>query len=375
MRGYSSPYGPPPFLPAKDVLGAVPASELAPLVGSATHAHLLGLAEQIPLSVQTACYECWLSEEDTRVDLAFCLLPQFGRGGVSDLRRRHGGDRAWARSIDLLQAWTSPERFDAEPSLSLRASVPFVWMAFDLERKFSELPPPCIGVCADRDFFARRLGAPPQPSTSASDLEALADHCYLRLHDVAMPEACRGLLRRCLGERVDARHFSYMLSRDPPTFKLDVQLRVEAVGGFLEAIGWPGPARRIQASLRELMPWEGHVQLNLVLHPELRPPLEVEFLTLPTEVDSAGRFAFLDRLVDGGLCGRDKADVLRSLWSYPLGLGASEGRVGRSWYVKARFREDRPYQAKAYVGLIPRLGSGLSPRLRAPEDSATTGSG
>jgi hypothetical protein len=102
------------------------------------------------------------------------------------------------------------------------------------------------------------------------------------------------------------------------------------------------------------MPWSGNLQLNLVLHPELRPSLEVELLAGRGEVSTHDRLAVLQRLVDAGHCDPAKAETLRDAWLHPV-IRDQGVIVARSWYLKVRFDEDRIAEAKGYLGLMPRV--------------------
>jgi hypothetical protein len=224
------------------------------------------------------------------------------------------------------------------------------------------LSAPAISLCVDRDFFARRLGLPTPPPPPPAELAALATACHTHLRGEQLPASCRDLLEATLAiDGVTARHISLMVSRTPATFKLDVRLPVDRVAALLRAIRWPGDARRAMQRIRTMMPWPGHLQLNLVLHPAPGASLEVELLTDRGEARREDRLALLDRLVDAGLCDAAKAAALRDAWLDPVSVGRDGTIVARSWYIKVRFEGDRIAEAKAYLGLMPRM------LRRAPE--------
>ena len=168
------------------------------------------------------------------------------------------------------------------------ARVPFVWAAFDLDAATSELPVPCLGLCVDADFFARRFGAH-LPAPDPAHVLALADDSFQRLLGTPLPPILRDRVAACLfTKQVVPKHFSFMLGRSPATFKLDVQLPVDQVADLLRGVGWAGFPERIQERIRGLMTWSGSIQLNLVLHPQVVGPLEVEFLTVPDAEQCCG---------------------------------------------------------------------------------------
>ncbi len=332
---------------------------LAALVGERTHEALIALAEGFAVCVQTACYECRLSPGDDRVDLAFCVLPVWESvtdGTLEHLLAAHAHDDRWVRSLSLVQTW---RRFDPE----ITGRIPFVWIAFDLDHGVDALPVPCLGLCVDGGFFTRRLGLA-VPGTSAVELTALAQHCHHAVFGRPLHARTRDRIARLVDTRgvpVIARHLSYMASRLPPTFKLDVQLPLLDLAEYLDHISWPGPNEQIAASVRALAPDARTVQLNLVLEPEPRQPLEVELLTDPRDASHGARRTLLAGLVDARLCSEAKAAALETISARPLhSAGPDEDfSVAASWYAKVRYTGAKPVEAKAYVGVMPRWGTRL----------------
>lgn len=342
--------GPFEALPGR-VLRSVDHAALRPLVDAGSHARILAVMDELSVPVQTVCYECRLRSGDARVDVAVCLFV-LRTMGVDDmlgrLGQRHRTDAAWHRCLAFLAEWSHP----ASP---LALQVPFVCVAFDLPGDPEAVPAPALSLCVDREFFARQLGFPVTSGVPASEVLAVVNACHARLRGEPLPAASRALLARCLagGDGVVARHVSFMLSRTPATCKLDVRLPVESVAPLLRRIDWPGDIPSIAARIRELMPWQGQVQLNLVLHPALGSILEVEILTGRAEVGDDKRMSLLHRLVEAGLCDPTKAEALRDAWSHPV--SRRHGLiVARSWYLKVRLEGDRMVEAKAYLGLMPR---------------------
>jgi hypothetical protein len=339
------------FAPPARVLDAVDHQRLRALIDAGTQARCRAVVAELDVPVHTVCYECRLAPGDARVDVAVGLVAvrPAGAGDVlGRLGRRHLTDAAWQRCLAFLAAWSARDpRFVP--------SVPFVCVAFDHPGDPADVPAPAISLCVDRDFFVRRLGLSPPPPPAA-ELVALAATCHDQLRSEPLPASARRLLEAALAvDGVMARHISLMVSRTPATFKLDVRLPVDRVAPLLRAIGWPGDARRADDGIRAVMPWRGHLQLNLVLHPALGASLEVELLTGSGEAHREDRLALLDRLVVAGVCDAGKASALRDAWLDPVSTGRNGAVVARSWYIKVRFESDRIAEAKAYLGLMPRM--------------------
>jgi hypothetical protein len=348
---------PPYFLPTGSILESIPNQDLAPLIRDTSRLQIERLIQDFGLPVQTACYECRLGANDDRVDLAACLFPDApdGPSSYAAIRRKYADNPDWTRTLDLLEAWSTP-------GSPLRARIPFIWIAFDLDRELAQLPSPCIGLCVDAGFFERRLhagsardGDPAAEGPTSADLELLADSFSRYFSGVALAPTTKALLHKCLRATggVEPKHLSYMLGRPAAPFKLDVRLPLDRVGQYLHEIGWPAPALNVAKSIERLMPWSGHVQLNLVLQPRLSQPLEVEFMTLATEASTDSRSSLLNSLVAANLCSPEKAAVLLNLHERPVGYVNGQP-IARGWYVKVRFMDDVATEAKAYLGLMPR---------------------
>lgn len=350
--------------PPAQVLRSVDHARLLSLVPVAPRAAILAVMDELGVPVRTVCYECRLRSGDARVDVAVGLFP-LRPAAIDDvlgrLGWRHRSDARWRRCLALLADWSSP-------GSPLAPRIPFACVAFDDPGEPATAPAPGLSLCVDPEFFARQLGLPTPHRVSATGIAALAGACYRRVHGEELPAASHALVERCLSDRrVIARHVSFMPSRTPATFKLDVRLPVDAIAALLERIAWPGDVPRVVGGIRQLMPWHGDVQLNLVLHPAQAESLEVELLTGRRQASTIHRRILLEKLVEVGHCDPAKADALRDTWVDPVSRDDAGMIVARSWYLKARFDRDGLAEAKAYVGLMPRARVGpRATRTAAP---------
>ena len=339
------------FLPADAIMRALASAEVAPLIDSTAWSRLLRLCALFPVGVQTVCFECRLAADDPRVDLAFCVMagPEVQRLSAAVRAAQHA-HTAWTRFADFLEAWSA---FEAPWS----TRVPFVCPAFDLDTDAHELPPPCLSVCVDANFYARRLGIAPNETADTAELLALARDCHARLTGSDMPPLTAARLRECLdtGLEVEPKHMSWMLSRPSSPIKLDVRLRAIDIAPFLTRIRFPGRVDHIMRRVRALADVEGHVQLNLVLYPDLGGPLELELFSVASDASTDARFALLERLVAAGIASAPKAEVLRAAWLQPKCEDEVRRVVAKSWYIKLRFGGHEGCDAKVYFGLVPRL--------------------
>jgi hypothetical protein len=135
--------------------------------------------------------------------------------------------------------------------------------------------------------------------------------------------------------------------------KVDLRVALEALPAYLASIAWPANADTVARRVRELVPWGGHVQLNLWVDRSRATTLDVEVFAGNPEATPRDRIGFLQRLVGVGLASSEKAGVLAGT----LGRSLKECRgftVAKNWYVKLRFSGEALVDAKAYLALMPR---------------------
>jgi hypothetical protein len=212
-------------------------------------------------------------------------------------------------------------------------------------------------LCIDPDFFGKRLGVVTEPrSNDDSDLvDRISDYCEVLTGELPTPAAAE-YLARCLSAEPSVRpkHVSFMVPRPGAPTKLDVALPVGQLAGFLDRMAWPEPPAALERAVRELVPWDGDIQLNMIADPGATGILEVEVFAGASARVANERAPFLDRLVRAQLASPAKAKVLLQAWERPI-TSAVDGRcLARSWYVKVRFSRGGPRDAKVYLGLMPR---------------------
>jgi hypothetical protein len=348
-----------PFtLPPAEMMRSIDPGMFHPLVDAVTWERMTSLAAQFPAAVQTVCFECRLAAEDARTDLAFCLRPGFAVPRIADhLRRAYEHDLGWGRVADFLQHWVSP-------ASDLLTRIPFICIAFDLAQAHERLPLPCLSLCVEPDFYAKRLGFVRAAPARAGEVLALAADCYAQLTGTHLPAESCARLASCVegDDSLEPLHLSIMLPRAGHPMKVDLAIRADRVPAFLARIGWPEPCGRLESSLAAFARGNDRVQLNLVVHPDFAAPLEVELFAGDAASTASDRLPVLDKLVASGLASVEKANVLRDAWVRVSSLEACGRLVAQSWYLKIRFSDSDPRDAKAYLGLMPRT---LKPETRA----------
>jgi hypothetical protein len=212
-----------------------------------------------------------------------------------------------------------------------------------------------VSLCVDPGFFLKRLGAGGAPSAAVHDLIGLTERCHEMLVGAPLEAQAKAYLGELLATSdAEAKHVSFMLPRRGTLLKLDIRLETARFGAYLDHIGWPAPIMAIERRVRELVPWDGHLQLNLVVDRDSTSKLEVEVFAGNVEAGPPARTRFLEQLVDANMCSREKAEFLGSI-SHRSVDHRSGLALAKSWYAKLRFAGDILVDAKAYVGIMPRL--------------------
>jgi hypothetical protein len=313
-------------------------------------AKLTVLAEPFD-SVHTVCCECRLANDAAQVDVAFALIAGPEPAELaSRLRQRFVGDVQWLRFCNFLESW-SLLRSD------WACYVPFVSAAFDIG-SLEVLPAPCVSLCVEPDFFARRLGFPAQPALTRAQLLGVLSGCHDELCGTPAPAvACErlGLLQDFAARGgVRIKHLSLMMSRPRQPVKVDMALRLAQLPEVLALLAWPpGGSEPLIERVRHLLPWDARVQLNILINPEPTYPLELELCADDAD-QSVDRWALLERMLSAELCSEVEANALEQL-QFSATVETEHGRtLSMSWYIKLRFWESKRCDAKAYLGLMPR---------------------
>lgn len=354
------------FAPSR-IMRCVAARDLQPLINLEAWNRIASVAEEFAAPVHTVCFECRLSKQDDAVDFAVSLFPGVDTEHVAlQLQKLRERDPAWDLACEFLEGWHSLKSGRSR-------EIPFVCVAFDLAGPtLGALPLPCLSFCVDPHFFARRLGMPAPAMTPAS-LLTLASDCYREVSGRALLQTARNTLQLYLDAHLVAepKHLSIMLSRTDAPLKLDVRLRLEQLEYFLAAIHWPASAGQLAKCARQFVPRDSRVQLNLLVHPAMPSKLELEVF-----VDGDGtldrRLVFLDELVRQGVADASKVEVLRLISEHPTSADVDGQTFGRTWYAKLRFEGASVEDAKAYVGVMPRiLAPSATSNARSPSVTAS----
>ena len=374
-----SPGPPPPRtggagrFPLAGTLGPAMRHASPALVPQAARERVIRVAGRIPAAVTRAAYlECRLREGAEPVDLIFRVERAgaeilAGRNPAIDPGRLRGP--GWEPVAALCRAWLDGRAGGWE-------RVRHLWLELDLDDGAAPdapaVPRPSVFLALDDHATA---------GMDAGALLALLDTLLAPLAPGGMDAATRARIRDVLARRPPGAAVPYaglMLSRARQAVRVYLS-RVEgpAVPALLNEVGWPEDEAREAAQVLDAIhggaaPPLGMLHLD-VLEGALLPRLGLEY-TLERRAQLRGALAeraFVDRLVECGLCRPERRDALAAWPGYEVRTLRHE--LWPSWLIrrvnciKLVHEPGRGPQAKGYLLAFhqpylrgrPEVGGGL----------------
>ena len=156
------------------------------------------------------------------------------------------------------------------------------------------------------------------------------------------------------------RHVSAMVTRHPPTVKLNALIPKAHLGRYLGEIDWPGSISELEQKLAPYDDFTDMIRLDWTIGPSMYPKIGIEFFSkdLPDQDDL--RVRLLEQLVGDGACTAENSAALRQWAGFSSIQYADQPwpvRLGRTWYTKLVYEPEQPLSAKAYLGFAPNLFS------------------
>jgi hypothetical protein len=343
---------------------AVDAAAPAALFSSECLAQVHAVARRFPGAISEFFgFECRLADPAANADFLFCSkAEEGGREVLAGLRP----DAELSPEILAHPVWQRLRRFArdwARPDSALHEAVRNLWFEFDLAGPAREPPLPSV-------FF----GTESLQAGSAAGLPGWLAQAIAGLRGDPPGALLDESLSRCLAALpAGASIFQVGMMLARPGDAVRICLRGVPAGGRLELlrrIGWPGAVDELAAVLADLPGLADSVDLDLDLLPEVGSKLGLEcsfFAGHPAH----WRFpAFVDALVERGLCLEDKragllawpggvhershperwpADLRRR--SAELGSGTASAFIRWPYHVKLVHQAGRPLEAKAYLAV------------------------
>jgi hypothetical protein len=343
--------------PLAGTLGLAARHAAPELVPDAAREQVIRVAGRIPAALTRAAYlECRLRDGPGPVDLIFRVESPgaeilAGRNPAIGAGQLGRGGPAWGAVAALCRAWLD----GGDPAWAL---VRHLWLELDLDAPAAPgappVPPPSVFLAFDDDATA---------GMDADALVALLDVVLAPLAPGGMDAESRARIRGVLRRRPAGAAMPYagiMLSRPRQALRVYLsRVAGAAVPGLLDQVGWPEEETRDAARvLGELhagvSPALGMLHLD-VLEGALLPRLGLEY-TLERKPQVRGGIverAFVDRLVECGLCLPERRDALLAWPGYEVRTLRHE--LWPSWLIrrvnciKLVHEPGREAQAKAYL--------------------------
>ena len=320
------------------------------------------VAGHLPASLTKWIYlECRLGEEASRVDMVI-EVDECGRAILADqnpvlhLPERIRADPAWGRVRELCRQW-------ADPRSPLHRTVAHIWLEFDVDgRGGGGAPdrPPVPGVFVS-------LGELPTPDFTAAAWYARALDALRPLMGGGLPSRVAGTLRTCFDGLPAGAYVPYvgvMLSRRIDAVRLCLSgVADDELPRYLRAIGWSaadGELATLASVLGDMRRAAGRgvAILHLDVGETVLPRIGAEYM-FERRAQLDGQVletAFLDHLIERGLCTPAKRDALLAWPGYSYESFRHELwrslLVRRLNHVKVVYEPGRALEAKGYVCLF-----------------------
>jgi len=335
----------------------------AALISPEALADIAAVAGVLPerLALFTFGFECRLGEAAPRADFLLCATASSGGRDVLAQPESYPAwppavrrDPAWQRVFNFARHW-------AREGSALQAHVDNVWLEFDVERPRAAIPVPSLFFSPE----AGRRGVDTPARLTASGLALLLDESPERLSARLAP------VFEALPARARVFQVGAMLSRRTDKVRLCIdRLAPEALVELVRQLGGDGPAGAVREAVQAWSGLADELCLNVDVGAEFsaKVGLECYFLDESSQERARKLGAFLDRLVERGLCTPAKrAGVLaypgvcherrdRALWpelllrsSSFLGSGTVSAFARDVHHLKLVCHPEGRLEAKAYL--------------------------
>jgi hypothetical protein len=309
------------------------------------------LAERLPPAFGWGLFECRLGRGEPRVDFLVCASSR--DGGREALRaafkrKDKTANAAIEPALDFVKAWS-------REGSELYRGVPLIWLEYDLPP--DQDPRPIVFPCIDPTYQSSR----PVAALTPAELRIVAARALRLVLGREVSAAVLDTLVRCAellpaGKKILA--LAALPRRGPEDVRIYVSLRPAEVWPWLQAIGWPGPARLIDRGLKVVGSDTQLLGIHVDIAEGVGPYFAAELYAGPSPAATAAGNRLLERLIRNGACDPDKGEaVARWTGDTKVDLPGAEWRisVNRQFYLKVVPRLKGPHEAKAYLGFHPRF--------------------
>ncbi|MCI0626728.1 MAG: hypothetical protein L0387_34620 [Acidobacteria bacterium] len=304
--------------------------------------------------------ECRLGGNLRRTDLLFCITKE-GEGrevlaGCSDnvgLPAKLLTAPGWKRLRDFSRQWASPESL-------LWADVTDLWLEFDVEGMPPRIPVPNIFFCL-REM--RMPAAEGEAKELAERIQAVVSAALPLLRGGGVTTDIARDLEICFKAVPAGAHvyaIGVMLARSTEAVRLCIKdIERDHLLDYLGMIGWTGSYRELRPTVSMLSQLVDriHLDIDVGTHVMDGVGLECSFKDHKQPADEPRWQAFIARLVEAGLCTKEKGDVLLA-WpgKFHCFEELQTGIVEESYFskmlshIKIYYGGREMTEAKGYIG-------------------------
>lgn len=257
-------------------------------------------------------------------------------------------DHRWKEIVHFLRSW---DHFSTTRTIR----VPHIWMAFDYDHLHTSFMPPNLHFCIDRHFIERE-NFPDYRNIVSERLFTAILNTFSGNIFPPFPVSSVSLLRKCfrvLKNDGEVLHFSFMLHRTPPVFKLNVTMPRMQLIELLYSMGWRGNGAALEKLCKRFAPKSRRIKANICIEESLCSRIEIELeYNRPLEKNRQ-RDTMLSRLLQSEMITRQQHHDLTN-WSgrsFPENKSGASPITAERWLdMKLCLDEKGETSVKAYLG-------------------------
>lgn len=233
--------------------------------------------------------------------------------------------------------------------------VPHIWLAFDYDHPSESFTPPNLHFCIDKRFTERNARPDYRNILSRRQFDRILRTFSGDIYPAIAPSSLK-MIRHCftaLEEGGEVLHLSFMQSRTPPVFKLNVTMPRNSLSRRLGAMNWNGNIKAVEKLCGQFVPKCKRIKANICIEETIRNRLELELEYNNPLEHNADRDRMLAELLSGGYISPQQHQALSS-WAgrtrYTV-HGYETPVSGERWLdVKLSLDENGNLTVKPYLG-------------------------
>ncbi len=318
------------------------------LVGQEALNHVSTVARLLPEVSGGFCFECRLEEGAPRVDYMVCCMRSDGGPQALAEGLAKAGDRLRGPLWDGVRAFSREWR---EPTSQL-SRVPVLWLEYDVEGPPTD-PKPFAFACVQPDFGQRPPGSRRATGATVDESLQLTRRAMEVFQGRPIPPAVDRTVARCFEHLPDfgeVEHVAPLACRGSEAVRMIIGMPREAVGEYLERVGWPGSRAQVEELTKTWLSYLHFAEVNLDAGESVGPTIGLA-LPFPEKPNEPWARELLQRMVAQGLCTPEKRDAVLAWWGrerVPLTGDRWPSNLCRTIGAKLVIRPDAPLAVKVY---------------------------